>query len=63
MLFGSGMFIAAGTTVGVVLLDKVCEELGFHWLSTTVKLILPIAGFALAIYFLETNTLLRWILR
>jgi hypothetical protein len=61
MLFGPGMFLAAGATIGVALLDKVCEELGFNWLGTVIKLILPIVGFALAIYFLETNTMLRWL--
>jgi hypothetical protein len=63
MLFGSGLFLAAGTTLGIALIDKTCEELGIHWLNTAVRLILPIVGFGLAIYFLETNTLLSWILR
>jgi hypothetical protein len=63
MLFGSGMFLAAGATLGVALIDKVCEEFGIHWLNTAIRLILPIVGFGLAIYFLETNTLLSWILR
>jgi hypothetical protein len=61
MLFGPGMFIAAGATIVIAVIDKTCEEFGIHWLGTAVKLILPIIGFALAIYFLETNVLLRWL--
>jgi hypothetical protein len=61
MLFGPGMLLAAGATIGVALLDKLCEELGIHWLGTAIKLILPIVGFGLAIYFLETNALLMWL--
>lgn len=61
MLFGTGMFLAAGTTIALAVLDKTFEELGIHWLGTAIKLILPIVGFGLAIYFLEMNSLLRWI--
>jgi hypothetical protein len=61
MLFGSGMFLAAGATIGIALIDKLCEEFGIHWLGTAIKLILPIVGFGLAIYFLETNVLLWWL--
>ena len=61
MLFSAGMFIAAGGVIAVALVDKVCEELGWYWLSTVVKLILPIVGFGFAIYFLEHNPLLRWL--
>jgi hypothetical protein len=63
MLFGSGLFLAAGATIGVAAVDKLCEELGIHWLNTAVRFILPVVGFGLAIYFLETNTLLSWIMR
>lgn len=61
LMFSTGMFLAAGATIGVALLDKLCEELGIHWLGTFIKLLLPIAGFGLAIYFLETNAILRWL--
>lgn len=61
MLFGPGMLLVAGATIGIALVDKVCEELGIYWLGTALKLIIPIAGLALAIYFLETNPLLRWL--
>lgn len=61
MLFGSGLFLAAGTTISLALLDKLCDEFGIYWLGTAMKLILPIVGFGLAIYFLETNSLLRWL--
>lgn len=61
MLFGTGLFLAAGATIGVAVADKACEELGFNWLGTAIKLLLPIAGFGLGIYFLETNPLLWWL--
>lgn len=61
MLFGPGMLLAAGATIGIALIDKICEEIGIHWLGAAIKMILPIVGFGLAIYFLETNALLRWL--
>jgi hypothetical protein len=60
-MFSSGMFLAAGATIGVALLDKACEELGIHWLGTAIKLVLPILGFGVAIYFLQTNPILGWL--
>jgi hypothetical protein len=61
MFFGTGMFLAAGATLGIALVDKVCEDLGIFWLNTVLRLILPIVGFGLCVYFLETNALLHWI--
>jgi hypothetical protein len=61
MLFGPGILIAGGVTVVISLLDKVAEDCGIQWVSTTLKLIIPIAAMAASIYFLETNALLGWL--
>ncbi|MED3650593.1 hypothetical protein [Heyndrickxia sporothermodurans] len=61
MLFGPGIFIAGGATIVVALLDKTCEEFGIHWLGTAMRLLLPIAGFGLGVYFIETNPMLGWL--
>lgn len=61
MLFGPSIFIAGGVTILVALLDKTCEEFGIYWLGITMRLLLPIAGFALGVYFLETNPILGWL--
>lgn len=61
MLFGSGILLAGGGLLAVILLDTAADQLGFHLLGNVVKIILPIVGFALAIYFLETNALIGWL--
>jgi hypothetical protein len=60
-MFSVGLLLSAGATITIALLDKMCEELQFYWVGTFLKLILPIIAFGLAIYFLETNALLRWL--
>jgi hypothetical protein len=61
MMFGTGILLAGGATIVISLVDKLCEELGFHILGTILKLILPIVGFGLCIYFLENNPFLWWL--
>jgi hypothetical protein len=61
MLFGSGILIAGGGLLAIALLDTAADQFGFHWLGNIVKIILPIIGFALAIYFLETNAIIWWL--
>lgn len=61
MLFEPGIFLAAAATVSVALLDRIAEDCGFSWLSTTLKLIIPIAAIIASAYFLENNPFLRWI--
>lgn len=61
MLFGSGVILVGGGILGVALLDVLSESLGFQWLNTLVRFILPIIGFAAAIYFLETNVIIGWL--
>jgi uncharacterized membrane-anchored protein len=61
MLFEAGLLLAGGGILGVALLDVLAESFGFHWLNTFVKFILPIIGFAAAIYFLETNAIIGWL--
>ena len=60
-MFTTSLLVTAGSTVVIALLDKLAEEFHFYWLSTFLKLVFPIIGFALAIYFLEFNPLLRWL--
>lgn len=61
MLFGSGLLIAGGGILIVALLDTAADQLGIHWLGNLMKIILPIVGFATAIYFLETNAIIGWL--
>lgn len=61
MLFTGGLLLSAGATLAVAVVDKVCAELGIHWLGTAIKLIVPLAGLGAAIYFLENNPLLWWL--
>ena len=60
-MFGPGILIAGGSFLALTLLDKVAEDCGITWLSTTLKLLIPIATLAISVYFLETNSLLRWL--
>jgi hypothetical protein len=61
MLFEPIFFAAGGTVLGLALLDKALESYGFHALGAILKVAVPIVGLVLAVYFLETNALLRWL--
>jgi hypothetical protein len=61
MLFGPGIFIAAGASIAAVVLDKTFEEFGVHWLGTVLKIAIPLAGMALGVYFLENNPIVWWL--
>ncbi|WP_256238448.1 hypothetical protein [Bacillus sp. EB600] len=61
MLFGPSVLIAGGITIAISLLDKIAEDHGITWLSTSLKLFVPIAAMVASVYFLETNSLLRWL--
>ena len=63
MLFTPGLLLAAGATLIVAVADKTLEEFGWHWLGTCLKIIVPLAGMAAGIYFLENNPLVWWILK
>jgi hypothetical protein len=60
-MFGPEILIAGGSAIAIALLDKIADDCGIQWLSTTLKLIVPIAGLVLSVYFLQTNPLLRWL--
>lgn len=60
-MFGPGMLIAGGSIIAVALLDKVAEDCGIVWLSMTLKLIVPIAAFAVSVYFLQSSAIMRFI--
>jgi hypothetical protein len=61
MLFGPGVIIAGGSFIAIVVLEKTAEDFGITWLSTTLRLLVPIVAILFAIFFLETNALLRWL--
>jgi hypothetical protein len=61
MLFSSSVFLAAGATLFVAGIDKITEEFGFHWIGTTLKLLVPICGLLAGVYLIENNPLLHWL--
>jgi hypothetical protein len=61
MLFSSGVLLAGGATLVIAGLEKLAEGFGFYWLGTTLKLLIPIAGLVVGVYFLETNPILHWL--
>lgn len=61
MLFTPTILLAGGATLLLAGIDKTCEEYGFHWIGTVLKIALPLIGFAAGIYFIETNPLLEWL--
>jgi hypothetical protein len=60
-MFSVGLLISAGITLTAALADKALEDTGFYWLGTILKLAIPITGMILAVYFLQTNPILRWL--
>lgn len=60
-MFTGGLLLSAGATITVALTDKLLEDSGIHWLGTALRIVVPLAGMALGVYFLETNALLRWL--
>lgn len=61
MLFEPMFFVAGGATLALALLDKTLSDYGFYGLSTTLKILVPLAGLAAGVYFLETNAILGWL--
>lgn len=61
MLFEPMFFVAGGATLALALLDKTLSDYGFHGLSTTLKILVPLAGLAAGVYFIETNAILGWL--
>jgi len=61
MLFSGQLLLAAGGVLVVALSDSLADSLGYHWLGTAVKLLLPIAGLACGVYFLEANPIVGWL--
>lgn len=61
MLFDPFILAAAGGTIIVAALDKTLESYGYHWLGTILKIAIPLVGFAVGIYFIETNPMLEWL--
>ncbi|MDQ0270705.1 hypothetical protein [Cytobacillus purgationiresistens] len=61
MLFTTTMLLAAGSTILVAAVDKTAETYGFHALGTVIRILLPLAGLAAGVYFIETNALIGWL--
>lgn len=60
-MFSTGLLVSAGATVVLALVDKTLDELGYQFLGTVLRIAVPLAGIALGVYFLETNSLLGWL--
>jgi hypothetical protein len=60
-MFSAGLLLSAGATVAVAILDKALEETGIHWLGTALRIIVPLTGMVLAVYFLQTNPIVGWL--
>lgn len=60
-MFSTGLLLSAGATITIAMLDKALEETGFFWLGTALKLLVPLSGMALGVYFLEHNPILGWL--
>ena len=60
-MFTTGLLLSAGATVGIAVLDRILEDTGFYWLSTVLKLAIPLAGMACGVYFLQHNPILGWL--
>jgi hypothetical protein len=60
-MFSVGLLVSAGVTVVVAIADRMLEDTGFYWLGTALKIIIPLIGMGFAVYFLETNSILRWL--
>lgn len=63
MLFSAELLIVGGATLAVALADKTLSSMGFHMLGDILRILLPIVAFAAAVYFLEFNALIGWLLR
>jgi hypothetical protein len=56
------MLISAGVTITAAIVEKSLDELGYMWIGTTLRIIIPLASMVLGVYFLEHNALLRWLM-
>lgn len=61
MLFTPGLLLAGGATLVLIGAEKTMDDLGIHWLGTMLRLIVPLAGMAAGVYFLENNPLIWWL--
>jgi hypothetical protein len=60
-MFSTGLLVSAGVTITAALVEKSLDELGYMWIGTTLKIIIPLASMLLGVYFLEHNPILRWL--
>lgn len=60
-MFSAGLLVSAGATILLALVDKTLDASGYQFLGTVLRIVIPLAGIALGVYFLETNSLLGWL--
>jgi hypothetical protein len=60
-MFSTGMLISAGATITIALIEKSLDDIGYMWIGTTLRIIIPLASMLCGVYFLEHNALLRWL--
>jgi hypothetical protein len=60
-MFSTGLLVSAGITVTAAIVEKSLDELGYMWIGSTLRIIIPLASMVLGVYFLEHNALLRWL--
>lgn len=61
-MFSVGLFVSAGLTIAVAVLDKALEDSGIHWLGTALRIAVPLIAMGFGVYFLENNPITtRWL--
>jgi hypothetical protein len=60
-MFSTGLLVSAGATITIALVEKVLDETGYMWLGMTLRIAVPLASMLLGVYFLEHNSILKWL--
>lgn len=60
-MFSTGLLVSAGATITVALVEKLLDETGYMWMGTMLRILIPLAGMLIGVYFLEHNPILRWL--
>lgn len=60
-MFSTGLLISAAGTIVLALVDKTLDESGYQILGTVLRIAIPLSAMLLGVYFLEHNSLLRWL--
>lgn len=60
-MFSAGLLISAAGTIVLALVDKTLDESGYQILGTVLRIAVPLCAMFLGVYFLEHNSILRWL--